>query len=144
MSNQPLNTTISVLNRVRVQKQEYRHEAVKALTGNGIRPMVVSVPGEEKLIGQIRDATTGVVTTSLTHGRSTGLPIVRIPEAFLPVWAVAAASMYTTDSSGTLDTTLDFPVRIPGMRDFQIQKKAAFVAENIQGSAQTRHTGLNL
>lgn len=143
-NNQPLNTTISVHNRVRTYRQDLRHESAKALVSNGFRGLVVSVPGEEKLVGVTRQSGTDIgVTTSLGAGRGTGLPCVRIPEAFLPVWAAAASSLYTTNASGTLDTTLDFPVRLPGVRDFQIGKKTANVSDNLHASAQARHTGPN-
>lgn len=132
-NNQPLNTTIAVFNRVRVARQDLRHESLRALTGNGMRGLIVSVPGEEKLVGVTRDSNTYSTATSLIHGRGTGLPLVRIPEADLTVSAFYSG-----------DTTLDFPVRLPGCRDFQIQKKSANVADDLHAAARSDKSGPNL
>lgn len=132
-NNQPLNTTIAVYNRVRVARSDLRHESLRALTGNGMRGLIVSVPGEEKLVGVTRDSNTYSTATSLIHGRGTGLPLVRIAEADL-----TPATFYSGD------TTLDFPVRLPGCRDFQIQKKAANVADDLHAAARSDKSGPNL
>ena len=131
-NNQPLNTTIAVYNRVRVFRQDLRHEALRALTGNGMRAAFVSVPGEEKLVGVTRDTNTYSTATSLIHGRGTGLPLVRVAEATL-----TPAAFYSGD------TTLDFPIRLPGCRDYQIQLKAASVAVDIHAAARSDHAGPN-
>ena len=50
MSAQPANTSISVFRNVRSYRQALRHEAVAALTKR-LRPLIMSVPGEEILVG---------------------------------------------------------------------------------------------
>jgi len=50
MSAQPANTTISVYRNVRAYRKALRHEAVAALTKR-LRPLIMSVPGEEILVG---------------------------------------------------------------------------------------------
>jgi hypothetical protein len=50
MSAQPANTAISVYRNVRSYRKALRHEAVAALTKR-LRPLIMSVPGEEILVG---------------------------------------------------------------------------------------------
>ena len=50
MSAQPANTSISVYRNVRSYRQALRHEAVAALTKR-LRPLIMSIPGEEILVG---------------------------------------------------------------------------------------------
>lgn len=50
MSAQPANTSISVYRNVRSYRQALRHEAVGALIKR-LRPLIMSVPGEEILVG---------------------------------------------------------------------------------------------
>jgi hypothetical protein len=50
MSAQPANTTIGVYRNVRSYRKALRHEAVAALTKR-LRPLIMSVPGEEVLVG---------------------------------------------------------------------------------------------
>ncbi|MFA5766877.1 MAG: hypothetical protein WC919_03060 [Candidatus Paceibacterota bacterium] len=50
MSAQPANTSISVYRNVRAYRKALRHEAVAALTKR-LRPLIMSVPGEEILVG---------------------------------------------------------------------------------------------
>ena len=50
MSAQPANTSISVYRNVRAYRKALRHEAVAALTKR-LRPLIMSVPSEEILVG---------------------------------------------------------------------------------------------
>jgi len=50
MSAQPANTAISVFRNVRSYRQALRNESVAALTKR-LRPLIMSVPGEEVLVG---------------------------------------------------------------------------------------------
>lgn len=57
MAAQPLNASITVARNVRAYRQDLRHESVEAITKR-LRPLVMSVPGEEILSGvQTRDTT---------------------------------------------------------------------------------------
>ena len=50
MSSQCLNTSISIFRNVRAYRKNLRHEAIAALTKK-LRPLVMSVPGREVLVG---------------------------------------------------------------------------------------------
>jgi hypothetical protein len=62
-----------------------RHDAVLALLGGvlggGMRDLKMSVPGDEVLMDETREALgageSAILNTSLTVGRTTGLPVVR-------------------------------------------------------------------
>ena len=102
MASQPANGEISVKRRVRSYRQGLRHNNIHGLV-NRLRPLVMSVPGEETLDLTIRatDADADIVTTALLEGRGTGLPVVR---GLAPVTTLAAAVAGVPN--------LDFPVRI--------------------------------
>jgi len=102
MATQPANVDILVKRRVRSYRQNLRHNNIHGLV-NRLRGQVMSVPGRETLDLTWRGTNLGsdVVTTSLTEGRGTGLPIVR---GLKPVVTLPQAV------TGILD--LDFPVVI--------------------------------
>ena len=102
MASQPANVEISVKRRVRSYRQGLRHNNIHGLV-NRLRPLVMSVPGEETMDLTIRavDADDDIVTTALLEGRATGLPVVR---GLAPVTTLAAAVAGVPN--------LDFPVRI--------------------------------
>lgn len=79
MASQPANTLINVYRRVRAFRQDHRHESVEALIKH-LRPLVMSVPGEEILSGVLtRDTTLSDFSTYMGEARHTasrGFPIV--------------------------------------------------------------------
>lgn len=85
MASQPANTLISVRYTVRAYRDGVRHESVLALVGGvlggGMRDLKMSVPGDETLMTETRETLasteSAILNTSLTDGRTTGLPIVR-------------------------------------------------------------------
>ncbi len=57
MAAQPLNTAIKIYRNIRSQRAAHRYESVAALT-KGLRPQIMSIPGEENLVGVLtRDST---------------------------------------------------------------------------------------
>ncbi|MCK9557760.1 MAG: hypothetical protein M0R50_06935 [Candidatus Cloacimonetes bacterium] len=79
MSAQPANTSISVYRNVRSYRKALRHEAVAALTKR-LRPLIMSVPGEEVLVGVLtRDTTVQDFSPycgEARFGAGRGFPIV--------------------------------------------------------------------
>ena len=79
MASQPANTEISVFRTIRSYRQDHRHESVEALTKK-LRPLIMSVPGEEILSGVLtRDTTLVDLSPYMGEGRPTatrGFPIV--------------------------------------------------------------------
>ena len=77
--SQPLNQDISVRLNIRSYRASHRHEAVAALT-KGLRPLVLSVPGQEILVGVLnRDTTVADFSPYMgqpRHGAARGFPIV--------------------------------------------------------------------
>lgn len=119
MASQPANTDILVKRRVRSYRQMLRHNNIHAMV-NRIRPLVMSVVGEETLDLTIRaaDVDSDIVTTALTEGRGTGLPVVRgLKEVTTLAEAVASIS------------DLDFPVQIG--QDKFLQKADASVTDDL-------------
>ena len=76
MASQPANSLITVQYSVRSYRDGLRHHAVLELN-SGMMDLKMSVPGEEFMVDETRDATEDHLTTSLTEGRATGLPLVR-------------------------------------------------------------------
>lgn len=79
MAAQPLNTDISVRYTVRSYRQPHRHEAVGAIT-KGLRPLIVSVPGNEILVGVLaRDTSVADFSPYMgqpRYGATRGFPVV--------------------------------------------------------------------
>jgi hypothetical protein len=79
MSAQPANTAISVYRNVRSYRKALRHEAVAALTKR-LRPLIMSVPGEEILVGVLTRDTTlqdfSPYCGEARFGAGRGFPIV--------------------------------------------------------------------
>ena len=121
MASQPANVDISVKRRVRAYRQDLRHESVHAVV-NRLRPLVMSVPGEETLDLTVRvvDTDDDVVTTALLSGRGSGLPIVR-----------GLGAVTTLQEAVTGITGIDFPVRIGA--DVFIQKADASLSDDLHG-----------
>lgn len=121
MASQPLNADILVKMRVRSYRQDLRHNSILDLAAGHFRQLVMSVPSNEVLVTETRDAATAdlLVTTSLDLNR-TGLPVVR---GLKPVVSLADAVAGLTD--------MDFPVRMPGHRDVFLQKSDAAVADDL-------------
>lgn len=79
MPGQPLNTSISIYRTVRSFRQAHRHESVAALTKR-LRPLVMSVPGQEILV-EVKARDTSVTDFSpycgeARHTATRGFPIV--------------------------------------------------------------------
>ncbi len=79
MASQPANTDIKVFYSVRSQRDPIRHESVAALTKR-LRPLVMSVPGEEILVGVLaRDTAVSDFSPFMgeaRYGAGRGFPIV--------------------------------------------------------------------
>ncbi len=75
MAEQPLNSTISVYRRLRSQRDDARHEAIRNLLSPGMRSLVMVVPGEEPLVAETFNATVS------DHFRF-GHPVVRYPKGY--------------------------------------------------------------
>lgn len=79
MASQPANTSIQVYLRLKGVRKSLRHESVAALTKK-LRPLVLSVPGEEVLVGVLaRDTTMSDFSPYMGEARvgaSRGMPIV--------------------------------------------------------------------
>ena len=123
-SAQPLNTTISVFRRLRSYKDNRRHTSIKHLT-TPFETDLVSVPGEEVLVTETRDA-------NITDAFRFGHPVViapRSPATLAEIYAGVAG--------------LDFPVRLPGNpREVQIQNTSSNVTNDLYGDAQAVQAGL--
>lgn len=119
MASQPANASIRVHRRVRSQRDLKLHRSAFE-TFQRINPQVMMVPGEEVLVTETRDASTSVLDTSLTIGRSSGLPIVRYTTA-RPSLEAAAEGI----------TGLHFPVRIG--QDAFLEKDNTNVADDLHG-----------
>ncbi len=79
MSAQPANTDIKVYRTVRAQRQPLWHDSVASLIKR-LRPLVMSVPGEEIRVGVLtRDTSTKDFSTYMgeaRHNAGRGFPIV--------------------------------------------------------------------
>lgn len=79
MAAQPLNTSIRVARNVRSQRQDLRHDSVEAITKR-LRPLVMSVPGEEVLSGVlVRDTAVKDFSSYMgqaSYGAGRGFPVV--------------------------------------------------------------------
>lgn len=121
MASQPANSLISVEYTVRSYRQDLLHRSILETQGfPGMRGAVMSTPGEEFKVDETRDNTSSIHDTSLTEGRSTGLPVVRT----LVVPTTAAAAL-------TGIANLQMPKRIG--RDVFFTKTAAHNTDDIQG-----------
>ncbi len=141
MASQPLNTTISVQRRVRAYRQDFRHEAVKSLVSNGHRGLVVSVPGEEFTVGQTREDVSGLqklVTTALQGDYTSGLNTTGLPVATVAETLPTVQTVY----SGVAN--LDFPIRLPGVRDFQFGKSSGSEGEALFAQTAAQNTSVRL
>lgn len=79
MAAQPLNTDITIRRSIRSYRNNVRHESVAALIKR-LRPMIMSIPGNEVLVSVLsRDTTTADFSPYMgeaRHGASRGFPIV--------------------------------------------------------------------
>ena len=79
MAAQPANTDISVYLTLRSYRRSLRHESVAALIKR-LRPLVMSIPGEETLAGVLtRDTATSDMSPYMgeaRHNATRGFPIV--------------------------------------------------------------------
>lgn len=77
--SQPLNSTISVYRTVRAFREAHRQDSVASLTKR-LRPLVMSVPGEEVLVGVLSRDTTledfSPYCGEARHDATRGFPIV--------------------------------------------------------------------
>lgn len=113
---QPANTTISVFRRTRVVKDNRRHTSIKHLT-TPFDGFLVSVPGEEILVVENRDASFKSDAFRFGH------PVVIEPRAGCDLATVYGAV-----------AGLDFPVRMIGNpREMQLQNTAAHKTDDLYG-----------
>lgn len=79
MSAQPLNTDITIRRTLRSYRNNVRHESVAALIKR-LRPMIMSIPGNEVLVGVVsRDTSVADFSPYMgeaRYGASRGFPIV--------------------------------------------------------------------
>lgn len=79
MASQPANSTIKVYRSVRAYRQMHRHDSVEAITKH-LRPLVMSVPGEEVLTGVLTRNTSLKDFSSYmgqaSAGATRGMPVV--------------------------------------------------------------------
>lgn len=56
MASQPANAAISVHRRIRTQRADRRHDAIRSILSPGLRPLIAVPPGEEVRVIRTRDA----------------------------------------------------------------------------------------
>lgn len=110
MASQPANSTIRVHRRVRAYRQDLRHNSIKDLTMR-MRPLIMSVPGEQVLVTETRDA---VVSDAFRSGH----PVVRY-----------LREVTTFEEAAEGISGLNFPVKIG--RDKFLEKSTANVADDL-------------
>ena len=116
---QPANTTIAVLYRLRLVRNNTRHTSVKHLT-TPFDVNYVAVPGEETLVVENRDIATR--SDAFRYGKA----VVVEPRKLLSVPALYAGV-----------AGMDFPVRMVGNpREVQVQKTFANRADDLQGQVR--------
>lgn len=136
MASQPANSLIKVQYTVRSYRDGVRHEAVLALLGGvlggGMRELKMSVPGKETLMTETRmplDAGDDILNTSLTTGRTVGLPLVR---EFRTVTTAKDAV-----DNGTFGANLGVPKRIG--RDWFFYKNDAHLTDDLHQQLRDVH-----
>ena len=145
MAGQPLNSAITTQMRVRTFRQDLKHESVRAVCSNGFRAHLVQIPGEEVLVGQTRETLSAgespILATSMTAGRTTGLPVCIVPEATMTLTQLLTAtdSDYDGVGAGKAVHRVDYPVRLPGCRDMQFHYKTAYNTRDIHGDVRGGH-----
>ena len=122
--SQPLNATISVTPRLRTYRNNGRHTSIKHLT-TPFDTALVSVPGEETLVIETRDATFKSDAFRLGH------PVVVEPRTVLTVKEMMQNA-----------SNMAFPVRLVGNpRELQLEKTAAYKTDDIQAEARALQAG---
>ncbi len=127
MPGQPANTNIKIYRSIRGYRQNHRHESVEALTKK-LRPLILSVPGEEILSGVLtRDTSNKDFSPYMGEGRfgaTRGMPIV-----------VGLKDTVNFGDAVEQISGADFPVTIGG--DQFIVNSADTVSDNdLHGDAQ--------
>jgi len=117
MASQPANAAIRVHRRVRSQRDLMLHGSAFE-TFQRIQDQVMMVPGEEVLVTETRDSNAPILNTSLTLGRTSGLPVTRYVTV-RPTLEAAAEGI----------TGLNFPVRIG--QDAFLEKDDTNVADDL-------------
>lgn len=129
MSAQPANTSISVFRNVRSYRRALRHESVAALTKR-LRPLIMSVPGEEILVGVLsRDTTLQDFSPYMGQARFgayRGFPIV---VGLYDIKTFANAQGNAADTSGL--PLIDFAFQIGS--DKFLQNVPAGLVRDLQG-----------
>lgn len=127
MSAQPLNTSIAVYQRVRSYRKALRHDSVAALIKR-LRPLIMSVPGKEVLVGVLtRDTTVKDFSPYCGEASATatrGFPIV---VGLLDELSFAAAQENTTG--------VDFALTIG--QDKFLQNASASLSRDLHGDLRT-------
>ncbi len=73
MASQPANTAISVIRRIRSQRDDARHDTLRNIASPGMRSLVMVVPGEEPLVAE-------TLNTTVSDRFRFGHPVVRYPK----------------------------------------------------------------
>lgn len=132
MSAQPANTEIKVFRSVRAMRNPLRHESVAALIKR-LRPLIMSVPGQEVLAGVLtRDTSVKDFSPycgEARHNAGRGFPIVF---GLKPVLSYASA---VTQVDG-----LDFPVII-GQDAFLTNSASRVDAADLHKDLRSYNTG---
>lgn len=126
MAAQPANTDISVFRSLRSFRQAHRHESVAALIKR-LRPLVMSIPGDEILV-EVLSRDTNVVDFSpymgeASHTASRGFPIVV---------GLKPAVSFATAQEGL--SNVDFAYQIGS--DLFIKNTTAGLSGDLQGDAR--------
>ena len=121
MASQPANTTINVLRVVRSYRYDGLHTSVKHRT-TPFAPAIMSVPGEEILVTEYRNA------ANASDAFRYGHPVTVLPRGVeLLGYAVGAVAQLNAVYGG-----MQFPIRLPANpRDVFLTKDAAHATEDL-------------
>ena len=126
MSAQPANSTISVYYQLRSYRRDLRHESLAAICKR-LRPLVMSIPGEEILVGvlsrdtNVKDMSSYMGEARFNAGR--GFPIV-----------IGALGQVSFAEAQTTLPDINFAFQIGS--DMFLQNTAAGLAGDLFGEAQ--------
>jgi len=126
MSAQPANSTISVYYQLRSYRRDLRHESLAAICKR-LRPLVMSIPGEEILVGVLsRDTSVKDMSSYMGEARfnaGRGFPIV-----------IGTLGQVSFAEAQTTLPDINFAFQIGS--DKFLQNTAAGLAEDLFGEAQ--------
>ena len=140
MASQPANADIQIFRNVRSYRKNLRHEAVAALTKR-LRPLIMSVPGHEILVGVLtRDTALQDLGPFCGQARMNPNPVTPYTaiRGFPIVYGVFDELTFATavDKMSTDNMEIDFPFQI-GSDQFITNTPVGAVARDLQGDLQT-------